>query len=845
MSLRNALRIARRELRGGLRGFWILLGCLALGVAAIAAVGSVRAAIEAGLARDGAVLLGGDAEISLTYRFADPAERDWMDRNAEAVSEIVDFRSMAVVGGGDRADRALTQVKAVDAAWPLVGLAALDPPQPIAQALGPAASGLPGAVMDPLLADRLGLAIGDRFRLGLQDFELTARLVAEPDSGAAGFGFGPRTLVLREALRDSQLLGPGTLFDSRYRLLLADGTDPRSLRARWRAEFPDSGARWRDSRRGAPGIGTFVDRIGAFLVLVGLTGLAVGGVGVSAAIRAYLERKTEVIAVLKTLGASGRTIFLAYFLQVGLLTLLGVFGGLLLGAGLPLLLAPLIEARLPVPAVFRAYPGPLAEAALYGVLTAFIFTLWPLARTREVRAAALFRDPGGGRGRWPGGLALAGVAVGILGLVAAAAWFSGLPRLTLGAAGGILAAFLVLVSAAILVRRAARRAARSPRLRGRTALRLALGAIGGPREEALSVILSLGLGLSVLAAVGQIESNMRQAIQRELPDRAPTYFFVDIQPDQLEGFRARLDGDPRVSKVETAPMLRGIVTEINGRPARETAGDHWLLRGDRGVTYAATPPGGTKITEGAWWPADHDGPPQVSMSDEVAREIGLRLGDSIAVNILGRDITATITSFREVDFSTAGIGFVMAMNPAALQGAPHTHIATVYAAPEAEAAILRDLAGRFPNITAVPVREAIDRAAGALSRIAAATSWAAGVTLVTGFIVLIGAAAAGERARVFEAAVLKTLGAVRSRILLSFALRAAILGAAAGLVALVAGGLAGWAVMRFVMETGYRFDEVSALAIVLGGILATLLAGLAFALRPLAARPARVLRAQD
>jgi len=840
-----AARIARRELRGGLKGFWVFLACLALGVGAIAAVGSVRASIEAGLSREGAALLGGDASISFTYRFASEAELAWIQRNALQVSEIVDFRSMAVVGEGAGAERALTQVKGVDDAYPLVGELRLDPPLPVAEALGTAASGLPGAVMDRLLADRLGLELGDHFRLGVQAFELTSILVSEPDAGASGFGFGPRTIVRTEALAASELLGPGTLYDSRYRMLLPPGTDLDALRAEALAAFPESGLRWRDARRGAPGIENFVDRMGAFLVLVGLAGLAVGGVGVSAAVRAYLEKKTEVIAILKTLGAPGRTIFLVYFLQIGALTALGVGLGVALGAAVPILLAPVLEARLPVPAVFTLHPAPLAEAALYGVLTALVFTLWPLARTEEVRAAALFRDAGGVTRAWPRPVYLAATAALIGALVGAAAWFSGVPLLAFATAGGILGALAVLVLAAVAVRRLARGLARARAVRGRTALRLALGAIGGPREEAASVVLSLGLGLTVLAAVGQIEANLRLAIERDLPERAPSYFFVDIQTDQLPGFLQRLEDDPLVSNVETAPMLRGILTRINDRPAAEVAPGHWVLRGDRGVTYSAEPPPGTQITAGEWWASDHAGAPQVSFSADIAAEIGLRLGDTITVNILGRDITATVANFRVVDFSTAGIGFVMAMNPAALQGAPHTHIATVYAAEEAEAAILRDLAGAYPNITAVRVREAIDRAAEALSGIAAATAWAAGATLVTGFIVLIGAAAAGERGRVFEAAVLKTLGATRRRILTSFALRSALLGAAAGSVAILGGGLAGWGVMTFVMQTSYRFEPVSAVAIVLGGVVATLLAGLAFAARPLAARPARVLRAQD
>ncbi len=391
----------------------------------------------------------------------------------------------------------------------------------------------------------------------------------------------------------------------------------------------------------------------------------------------------------------------------------------------------------------------------------------------------------------------------------------------------------------------ARRLARTGLTHGRPATRAALAAIGSPRSDATPVILSLGLGLSVLAAVGQIDWNLRQAIATDLPTRAPAFFFIDIQPDQIDPFLAMVDANPAVTEIETAPMLRGVITQINGKPAREVAGDHWVVRGDRGITYAATPGAKTRITAGTYWAEDYSGDPQISFAAEEAEEMGLTLGDTMTVNILGRDITGTITSFREVDFSNAGMGFVMTLNPAALAGAPHTHIATVYAPPEAEAAILRDVTKTWPNITAIRIREAVDRVAEALSAIATATAWAAAGTLITGFVVLIGAAAAGERARIYESAILKTLGATRSKILSSFALRSALMGAAAGLVAVVAGGIAGWAVMTFVMDSTYRFEPVSAIGIVFGGVLATLVAGLLFALRPLSARPAQTLRAQD
>ncbi|MCC6008806.1 MAG: drug:proton antiporter, partial [Rhodobacteraceae bacterium] len=380
---------------------------------------------------------------------------------------------------------------------------------------------------------------------------------------------------------------------------------------------------------------------------------------------------------------------------------------------------------------------------------------------------------------------------------------------------------------------------------GRPALRLALGAVGGPGGETTSVVLSLGLGLTVLATIGQIDANLRSALQNELPARAPAFFFVDIPRDQMTRFEELTHGSGLVDEVNAAPLLRGIITRINDRPAREVAGNHWVLRGDRGITYSAAPPSGTTLTEGTWWPEDYSGPPQMSFSAEAAEEMGLKLGDMVTLNILGRSMTAEITSFREVDFSTMGINFLIVMNPAALSGAPHTFIATAYAPPEAEAGILRSVAGAMPNVTAISVREGIARAAENLGNIAAAIRGAAAITLLTGFVVLIGAAAAGERRRAFEAAILKTLGAVRRSILASFALRSAMLGAAAGVVALAGGAIASWAVMTFVMQARFVFDPVSAVAIVAGGATASLVAGLLFAWRPLAVRPARVLRARE
>ncbi len=838
MSLRLAATFARRELRGGLRGFRVFLACLALGVAAIAAVGTVRTGIAAGLAEKGAELLGGDAQATFTYRFADAAEQAFLNDVATVVSETVDFRSMAVAGSGDTAERGLTQVLAVDGNYPLIGQVQLAPDMSLDDALADF-----GGVMERVLADRLGLVPGDRFQLGTEVFTLRAILERYPDNASGGFGLGPRTIVRTAALANAGLIAEGTLFETNYRLDLPPDTNLPALETLANETLSASGLKWRDSRDGAGGTARFVDRLGSFLILVGLSGLAVGGVGVSAAVRAYLAGKTGTIATLKTLGATRRTIFLTYFLQIGVLTLLGIAIGLALGGTLPLLLAPMIEGALPIPANFAFDPRPLGEAAAYGLLAALIFTLWPLARTDDIRAATLFRDAfAGGRTfpRWPYLLVTAALIGALLGL---AVWFSGTVWLTLWTAGGIVGALVILVLSAFAIRLIARISRKAAR--GRPALRLALGSISARGGEATSVVLSLGLGLSVLAAVGQIDGNLRNAFTNEVPEVAPSYFFVDIQPDQIGGFKDRLAKDSNVSRVDAAPMLRGQISRINGEPAEAYANGHWVTRGNRGVTYDAAMPENVVLTQGEWWEEDYTGPPLISFAAEEAEEMGLEIGDTITINILGRDITGTIASFQEVTWDDFGIGFVLTMNQSALAGAPHSWISTVYATPEAEAPILRDLASAYPNITAIRVKDAIDQVASLVEGISAATRYGALATLVTGFLVLIGAAAAGERARTFEAAVLKTIGATRGRIISSFALRSALLGLAAGAVALGAGILGGWAVQTYIMENDFTVIWGNALTIVGGGMLVSLLAGLAFAARPLAAKPAQVLRARE
>ena len=842
MKLRISAKLAWRELRGGLGGFRILIACLALGVAAIAAVGSVKTGIEAGLKAEGATLLGGDAEAEFTYRFASKNERTWLENISLKISEVADFRSMIVVQREDVFERALTQIKAVDKNYPLSGEVVLKNGLELSVALTEK-DGVDGVVMESVLADRLGLQVGDSLKIGTQKLMLGGILQSFPDAAGDEFSLGPRTIVYTTSLEKSGLLEPGTFFSSKYRLDLAENTNLDDIAIQAQDKFANSGLRWRDGRNGAPGIAGFVDRLGTFLVIVGLSGLAVGGVGVSAAVISYLAVKTSVIATLRSLGATSDIIFEVYFLQIAFFSLVGIVFGLVLGTGGPIVFAPIIEEALPFPIRISVYGEPILQAGLYGLLMSIIFTLWPLAQVENIRATTLFRDAGDIANKLPALryiILICGFVSALLGLVA---FFTGSVWLTLWSGFGICLALLILFFSAKLIKWISRQAL--PWANGVPILRWALASLSGPGEATGSVVLALGLGLSVLASVGQIDENLRVAIQRNLPTVAPSYFFVDIQKSQMPQFRAILEADAAVSRIDQAPMLRGIISQINGRPAGEVAGDHWVLQGDRGVTYSELPSAVSKVVSGTWWPKNYDGPNQLSFAVEEATEMGLSLGDDLVVNIMGRDITAKITSFREVNFSTAGIGFVMSMNPGALQNAPHSFISTVYVDPSSEVRLLRVLASTFPNITAIRIKDAIERILVLLASIGAAISYGAFVTLLTGFLVLVGTAASGEPARRYEASILRALGAAKGSILASFVLRAAIIGAGAGLIATGCGFAAGYAVCSLVLETDFQFIWSNALIIILGGILANLTSGMFFAMRSLKAKPASVLRSFD
>ncbi|GJD41082.1 ABC transporter permease [Methylobacterium bullatum] len=836
------LRLAFRELRAGLGGFVVFLACIALGVAAIAGVASISRSLTDGLGREGKRILGGDLTYSLINREATPDERAALDAQGK-VSVVTTLRAMALAGDKGAA---LVELKAVDAAYPAAGDLVTDPALPLPDLLAER-DGVFGAVADPVLLTRLDLTVGDRIEIAGKPIAIRATLVSEPDKIANGIGFGPRLLVSAATLQATGLIRPGSLNRWSYRIQ-APAADDAELERRIAAvarAAPDAGWEMRSRSNADPRFAKSVERFTQFLTLVGLTALIVGGVGVANAVNAFVARKRGSIATLKSVGAPGGQVVAIYLTQVMLVAGLGTVIGLAIGAGLPFLLDALFHDALPLPLNPTLAPAELLLAAAYGLLTALAFAIIPLGHAHDVPVSGLFRDvvdPDTRKTRLRYRLILVAALAALVALALATA-FDRRVALMFIVAAGLAFGLLRLVALGLMAG-----ARRLPRPRS-AAPRMALANLHRPGALTPAIVLSLGLGVTLLVTLSLIDANVRRTLTSSLPARAPNLFFLDIPAAEADGFHAELGKLAPGGKIERVPMMRGRIVAINGTPAaaiKPPEDAAWVLDGDRGITYAEDLPEGSNLVAGSWWNAEEGAKPLVSFDAELGRALNLAVGGTVTVNVLGRNLTAKVANLRKVEWRNLGINFVMVFSPGTFRGAPHSDLATLTLAggPDAktEALILRDVARAFPSVTSVRVKDALDTVNDIVGKLVLAIRAASGVAVVASLFVLAGAIAAGHRARLYDAVVLKVLGATRGRLLLAYTLEYGALGIATALFGLLAGTLAGWTIVTRVMKLDFVLDLSGALVASTLAVVFAIVLGLAGTWRILGQKPAPYLR---
>lgn len=835
-----ALRFAARELRSGVRGFRIFLACLALGVAAIAAAGSTAEAFRQGLASQAREILGGDLAVTVEQRLFDPAERKAIEATGKTAWAVA-ARAMAQAPSGERR---LVELRGVSETYPLAGQVTLEGGGGLAQALAPQ-DGVAGAVVERVLLERLGLKIGDRILVGELPLIVRGVLVQEPDRLSRGFALGPRVMVRRQAVEAGGFLQPGLQFVETARIVLPEGVAPTEARKALRKVVEDRSVRVRDREDAAPGVRWLIDQLEYFLGFIGLASLVAGGLGVFGAVTAFLEERKPAIAVLKALGAEGAFIRNVYLAQIGVLTLLGVGLGLVLGAAAPFVLGGLIPQDLPVPALFALYPGPLIRAGAFGLLSAAAFSLVPLARARATPPASLFRRD------VQGGLKLsvetAGAAIAGLALAALSVLTAPTPLAAGLMIGGVAVSFVLLWGLGLLAAKVA------GRLRGGTrgSLRMGLANLAGPRSAARTAAPAIGLGVGLLASVVLIQSSLLRQVAEVAPKTAPAMVFTEIPGARAAEFdrvvAAAFGEKLTVDNYLRAPFLTGRITALNGKPVDRKAiaeKERWAYDNDISMSAIGAEPPSAQVIEGRWWPATYAGPPLLAMEIEAAKAGGLKIGDTVTLSVLGREIEAKLAVLRKVDVGGFGASFPLVLTPSTLEGAELRHVAIAKGSKAQETKVTQALGGDFPEVNVISVREQLEAATDLFDRLALAIRGAAAVAALAGLLVLTGAIAARAQARTREASILKVLGASRLQIISAYVLEYGAVGVIAGLTGVALGCLAAWPVVTLVFKADWAVDWTGVAALVGGAAVMAGLGGVLASLHALAKRPAAALRAE-
>ncbi len=829
-----AWRIARRDLSARFRGLRLLLICLFLGTGALAAIGTLTASIERELTGRGSTILGGDIEAEVWQRGASNAEAKALIAMG-TVSTGMRLQAMASAGEAD----APVALKAVDDKWPLVGALTLKDGRRVR-------APPPGGVwLAEGAAERLGVTPGAAIRIGSESLKVAGIVAEEPDALSEGFALGAVAIVRDDFPARAGLIAPGSMYRTKLRVLLRSGLDPDAAVDRLKQAFPDAGFRYRTRDKAAPGAERFIENMGQFLVLVGLAALAIAGIGIGGGVTSYLEARRTSIATFKVLGATSGDIARIYLLQISAAALAGALAGLAAGVLITPLLASALGALLPVQTGFVFEPWALARAALFGLLVALVFAAPPLLRARLYPAMALMRArivplaPAWRAMALPVGLGLAGIIA--LALASAADW-----RLSAGFLAGIAALLGLLTLLGWGISRAAARLPRS----ANPLLRTALSYLHRPGAQTGALVTALGFGLSAFVLLAAIETSLSANIARRIPARAPDYFVLDVPRARGGEFTAAVQQAVPGAVVRTVPAMRGAILAYGPADAMTWVADlktlpenAWALRGERGLTYADSVPEGNVVTAGAWWPKDYAGEPLVSVDEKLAEAIGLKLGDSIVVSLLGVERSARIASFRRIEWDSLGFNYVLVYSPNAISDAPHNLAATIdLPAGAANTGLLRKLVRAFPASSVIETGGILRDARALLGEMSTAILAAASVTVLAGIAVLLGAIASARASRTYDTVILRVLGASRRQLLLLQLAEFGLLSLILAGVALALGSAIAWLVVVQLFTFDWLPHWPTVFGVLGGGLALVLGFALAGSLPLLRAKPAQALR---
>ena len=851
--------MAWREIRGSWRQFVFFLACLAVGVGAVVGIELFATNVETLILRDARSLLGGDLEVRVAHELSESG-RETLDalreRNVEIthVRELVGMAAAPPEHSRTQATQ-LVELKAVEELYPLYGNVEMTPRQSLHDSLAPVdCPSLPcfGAVVQESLLISFGLQLHDHVKIGQAWFAVTGILVKEPDRVASAFSLGPRVLISRQALQATDLVKPGSRFRERYLLRVPESLALGPLRGELQGRLGPEGAGVSSYRDAQPRIRRFLDQLTTYLGLIGLTSLFVGGIGIACTIHGFMRNRLTTVAILKTLGADSGLLIRVYLLQSLFMGFLGSLGGVALGVGLQRLLPALFGELIPVAISSQVTLLPLGKGLLVGALTTLCFTIWPLLTIREIPPALVFRrevEQHHGPIRAGSWLRLTWDAlIGIVrdrhrlgtallmgcGLFVLATWQA--RSLTLGAL------FLVAFGAAVVLLQLGAWVLlyglrKLPRPRS-FVIRQALGNVQRPGNYTRGMAVAIGVGVMVIVTVALVKSSLLVALGERIPEDAPTFFFIDIQPDQREAFEEIVQREAAQAPYRLTPVVRARLRAIDGHvidPEEHKAKRNgWYFTREYVLTALSALPWDNVVVKGKWWTADseeltkgvHENqvtPIRVSIEDEAAHNLGVDVGSTIEFTVQGTPLAAVVENTRKVDWGSFSMNFFMILAPGALDGAPMTYIASAKVEADEELPLQHALVRALPNVTAIKIGDVLANVARLLEQLAWAIQGIALLSIVSGAVVMTAAVSSTRYRRLYESAILKAIGGTRRVVLASFAVEFALIGGLAGLIGVGLASALSWAILHFFLDLAWTVQPL-----VLGwGLLATV--GLAVA----------------
>ena len=830
-----------RDLRGAskVRSLWVFAACLLLGIALVAACGSLLQLVRDGFQQQERNLFGGDIQISQRQAIS-VEQQAWLSENAE-ISLLLELRTMM---GTESGQFSVVELQSVDHAYPLYGKVTLSPNITLQEAVQQSNAGVWGAAFDPALAQQLSLEIGQRVTIGNLEVELRAIILEQPDRSLRADFRGPPVIIDEGALLASGLLLPTSLIDYDYRLKITD--DPDKWREQLRDAFPKASWEVQTVEERGEIVGRRLDQVASALLLIGFSTLLIGGLGVANSVGAYLQTKLRTIATLQSLGSRARQVAQVYIGQIALLAAIASTAGAVLGSAVAWIAAQSLSERLPINPSLQALLQPTILAIILGVCTALAFTLPTLGRTLNMPTALLIKGLISEDSNTPAVYRLATVFIGILGLLLLLIFIPE-PFIAAGFIICIGLLLLLLNGIVFLVRLGAEKLMHMRALDGHFALRLAVAGLYRPGASLKPMLLSLGIALTLLVTSALIIATTYRTLSDTVPQRAPSLVLYDLQTPQVSDFNEIVSAISGYQSHAIAPLVLGRLTRVNNEVLTNSdiASRALEANDEHKLSYRLDNIDNTKLSRGQWWPKDYAGAPLVAMEDREADQLGLEVGDLLEFSIMGEVITATLTAiYSQAQFETSFWLEAVFTNDI-LDPFITRYIGSVMLEPKTDVAAQSVLGDSFPNVVTIRTAKILEASRSILSSAGLAMMLIAAVSLSASVLVMASVVAVNRQRQVYEASIMHAMGTRMSVVMKSVVFEYLLLTIVLSVFALAVGSALAQTLLTYWLKLDGAGSTWVGAAVAVGASSLCLFAGALWLVSTLKVSPAILLRRAD